>query len=847
MDQSQRMSSPLYAFFPIEVEGFESLAELALDLRWSWNHSADKVWEQLDPSLWELTENPWVVLQTVAPDQLRRALADPVFRKRVDDLVQAKRDAAESPAWFQRTHPQSPLTSVAYFSMEFMLSEALPIYSGGLGNVAGDQLKAASDLGVPVAGVGLLYQQGYFRQVIDKDGRQQALFPYNDPGQLPITPLREANGEWLRLEVKLPGYSVWLRAWQVRVGRVKLYLLDSNDAANFPAHRGITSELYGGGSELRLKQELLLGIGGWRLLKALGIEPEVCHLNEGHAAFAVLERARNFMEETGLPFNASLAVTRAGNLFTTHTPVDAGFDRFSPDLVESYLRWYAQNSLGISLRDLLALGRKNPNDSSEPFNMAYLAVRGSGAVNGVSRLHGRVSRRIFMPLFPRWPEHEVPLGHVTNGVHMPTWDSAVADQLWTESCSKERWLGTVEDLEEKMVCVLDTAFWQLRADARRSLVEHIRERLSREREALGSPEQEIKEAKHIFDANVLTMGFARRFASYKRPNLLLHDPQRLLRILTDPRRPVQLIIAGKAHPADLEGQAMIKEWTVFTRRPEARNHVIFMTDYDMRLTQRLVQGVDVWINTPRRPWEACGTSGMKVLVNGGINLSELDGWWAEAYASEVGWALGDGREHGDDPTLDAAEAEALYGLLEREIIPEFYTRDPNGIPLQWVARMRESMGRLTPRFSADRTVREYTERYYIPAASAYLERAAQKGAMGGKIANWQHTVEENWPKIRFGEEKITSDEKTHTFEIQVYLGDLDADSVRVELYAEGINGGEPVQQEMARSWQLVGANGYIYRAELPATRPATDYSARITPRFSGVRVPLELPRILWQR
>ena len=369
----------------------------------------------------------------------------PRFRKIVDDLVRARRDAAEAPAWFQQTYPQSQLGCVAYFSMEFMLGEALPIYSGGLGNVAGDQLKAASDLGVPVIGVGLLYQQGYFRQVIDKDGAQQALFPYNDPGQLPITPLRQANGEWLRLELDLPGYSVWLRAWQVQVGRVKLYLLDSNDAANLPVHRGITSELYGGGPELRLKQELLLGIGGWRLLAALGIQPEVCHLNEGHAAFAVLERARSFMQETGHPFEVALAVTRAGNLFTTHTAVAAGFDRFAPALIEQYLGGYAQQELGITLDDLLALGRQNPTDSAEAFNMAYLAIRGSGAVNGVSRLHGKVSRHLFAPLFPRWPTDEVPVGHVTNGVHMPTWDSAAADDLWTEACGKDRWLGTTGD------------------------------------------------------------------------------------------------------------------------------------------------------------------------------------------------------------------------------------------------------------------------------------------------------------------------------------------------------------------------------------------------------------------
>jgi len=357
MNKPTPVSKPIDSSLTANVEGFNSLAELALDLRWSWNHATDDVWRQLDPALWEFTQNPWVVLQTVSKDKLQRVLGDPAFRKNVDDLLRAKRQAAEAPAWFQQNHPQSPLKCVAYFSMEYMLSEALPIYSGGLGNVAGDQLKAASDLGVPVVGVGLLYQQGYFRQVIDKDGAQQALYPYNDPGQLPITPLRQANSEWLRLEITLPGYSVWLRAWQVQVGRVKLYLLDSNDAANFPAHRGITSELYGGGPELRLLQEMLLGIGGWRLLAALGIKPDVCHLNEGHAAFAVLERARSFMQENAQPFEVALAATRAGNLFTTHTAVAAGFDRFTPALIEQYLGGYAEQKLGIKLHDLLALGR----------------------------------------------------------------------------------------------------------------------------------------------------------------------------------------------------------------------------------------------------------------------------------------------------------------------------------------------------------------------------------------------------------------------------------------------------------------------------------------------------------
>jgi len=843
----KRSENPIYTFLPVEIDGFAELAELALDIRWSWNHAADEVWRELDPVLWDLTHNPWVVLQTVARDRLQGALANPDFRKKVNSLAQTWRRETEALTWFQQHHGQAPSPTIAYFSMEYMLSEALPIYSGGLGNVAGDQLKAASNLGVPVIGVGLLYQQGYFRQVIDKDGLQQALFPYNDPGQLPIMPLREANGEWLRLEVPLPGASVWLRTWQVRVGRTRLYLLDSNDPANLPAHRGITSELYGGGQELRLMQEMVLGIGGWRLFCALGIQPEVCHLNEGHAAFAVLERARCFMDDNGQTFDVALAVTRAGNLFTTHTPVAAGFDRFTPALMEQYMGGYARDRLGIPFRDLLALGRTHPGDSEEPFNMACLAMRGSGAVNGVSRLHGEVSRRIFEGLFPRWPQAEIPIGHVTNGVHVPTWHSTMADELWTGVCGKERWHGPTEALEEMARRVPDVKLWQLRAAARAVLVEAVRARLERQLTSRGAPVEEIEGARHIFDATILTMGFARRFAAYKRPNLLLHDPDRLLRILTNPQRPVQLVVAGKAHPEDRTGQEMIRQWHQFVRRPEARRQVVFLSDDDMLLTRSLVQGVDVWLNTPRRPWEACGTSGMKVLANGGLNLSELDGWWAEAYSPEVGWALGDGREHGDDPAWDAVEAEALYTLLEQEVVPEFYRRDQHGIPTGWVARMRESISCLTPRFSANRAVREYTERYYLPCAAEYLRRAAERGVVGSQAVAWRHALEQNWAKLRFGDLKVTQEGEWNLFDLQVYLNGLEPDAVRVELYAEEADGA-PVLLEMTRGRQLVGAeHGYAYEARVPATRPAGDYTARVIPNRVGVAVPLEAAHILWQR
>lgn len=848
MSKQLRATHPIYNLLPMEIEGFDSLAELALDLRSSWDHATDQVWRQLEPELWEITHNPWVVLQTASRNQIQRVLSDPVFRKTVDELIQTRRQAVDNPAWFQQTYLQSPLTCVAYFSMEFMLSEALPIYSGGLGNVAGDQLKSASDLGVPVVGLGLLYQQGYFRQIIDANGSQQALYPYNDPGQLPIKPLRRDDGEWLRLEVVLPGYSVWLRAWEAQVGRVKLYLLDSNDAANLAAHRGITSELYGGGPDLRLKQEMILGMGGWRLLEALGIHPEVCHLNEGHAAFAVLERARSFMQASGQPFDVGLAATRAGNLFTTHTAVAAGFDRFEPHLIKKYLGRYAETRLGISVHDLLALGRLNPNDESESFNMAYLAIRGSGAVNGVSRLHERVSKHIFAPLFPEWPIEEVPVGHVTNGVHMPTWDSAAADSLWTEACSKDRWLGTMETLGTDICKVSDERLWQFRAAGCQSLVEYARQRLSRELAVSGASPDVVEQASHLFDPAVLTLGFARRFATYKRPNLLLHDPPRLLKLLSNPQRPMQLIIAGKAHPQDRAGQELIHHWIGFINQPAVRPHVIFLSDYDMLLTEHLVAGVDVWINTPRRPWEASGTSGMKVLVNGGLNLSELDGWWAEAYSPEVGWALGDGQEHGDDPAWDAAEANSLYELLERNVVPEFYDRNEQGIPVAWVARMRQSMARLTPQYSANRTVREYTGLHYLPAAVAYRERAADQGAVAKQMIDWRDDLEKNWAGVHFGEVKSETHDEQHRFEVPIHLNRLEPGSVRIELYADNGAGNTPFRQEMKLTKRPVDKSGfYVYSTAVAAARPATDYTARITPDCEGMVIPLESDRIRWQR
>ena len=840
------MGSPLHSDRPSASLLPEALSELALDLRWSFNHSADKLWEQLDPELWDSTHNPWIVLRTVSRKRLQSVITDPAFQTLLADLREERQTAERPHAWFQESHPDSLLRTVAYFSMEFMLSEALPIYSGGLGNVAGDQLKAASNLGVPVIGIGLLYQQGYFRQEIDAEGQQQALYPYNDPGQLPIKPLREQDGEWLRFSIDFPGTSLWIRAWQAQVGRTKLYLLDTNDPANTPAHRSITSQLYGGGPELRLKQELVLGIGGWRLLRAIGLQPDVCHLNEGHAAFAVLERARSYMTDNKQPFELALTVTRAGNLFTTHTPVEAGFDRFSPGLMEQHFRKFAEDDLGISLTDLLALGRRDRNDSSELFNMAYLGIRGSGGINGVSQLHGQVSRRLFQVLFPRWPESEVPVNHVTNGVHMPTWDSAEADRLWEGSCGKDRWRGTTECLESDFRRVGDFDLWQLRVAARKSLVAYVRKHHVRQLADRGASSEELAQASRVLDADTLTLGFARRFAPYKRPNLLLKDPERLARILTNRERPVQLVLAGKAHPQDIEGQDMIRQWVDFGRRPDVRSRLVFLSDYDVLMAEHLVQGVDVWVNTPRRPWEASGTSGMKVLVNGGLNLSELDGWWAEAYSPDLGWALGDRQEHGDDPSWDASEAEALYGLLEREIVPEFYTRNEKGIPVAWAARMRESMARLTPNFSTNRVVRQYTEEHYLPAAARYSARAAGRSQLGVALLNWEIELSKHWSALRFGSAVMSLQDGQHFFQVQAYLGDLDPQSVNVELYAQGQNGAAPTRHIMRPGERLAGpANGFMYTVRVPAIRPVADYTPRLVPHHNEASVPLEASFILW--
>jgi starch phosphorylase len=824
------------------------LRQLAFDLSIRWSSVNEDIWRRLSPDVWEMTHNPCLVLNAVSGEKIAQHLCDPTFRRRVLDLAEQQRQLLAAPSWFDSQQPDTTLGHVAYFSMEYMLSEALPIYSGGLGNVAGDQLKAASDLGVPVIAIGMLWQHGYFCQEIDNQGRQHALYPVNDTRQLPMEPLLSPDGSLLRLPIELPGLTVWLRGWQVQVGRNRLLLLDSNDPANPVPVRLITEQLYGGDNEMRLRQEIVLGIGGWRLMAAAGYNPAVCHLNDGHAAFAVLERARSYMGAHQVSFDVALMATRAGNLFTTHTPVSDGFDRFDPELLSKYLNQYVEQELGQPFGKILALGQEDAANAFEPFKMAFLAMRCAGAVNAVSQLHESTSRKIFEPIFPRFALADIPIGHITNGVHLPTWVSLEAEEHWRALHSGEiPWRGENDPKVAELLDELSDAFiWQLRDEARATLVVFVRQQLARSEAVHAGTTTIIESAGARLDPTVLTLGFARRFASYKRPNLLLQDPERLLRLLNHPTRPIQLLIAGKAHPADLAGQNMIEQWQAFIRRPDTNGRVEFLEDYDMRLARHLVQGVDVWVNTPRRPWEACGTSGMKVLANGGLNLSQLDGWWAEAFSDDVGWCVGDGEEHGAEH--DIVDAAQLYALIEEQVVPGFYERDPGGLPRGWIQRIRRSMGQLVAQYSADRAVRDYAQHYYFPLARAYAARNGNHSASAVRLAGLLKNVAERWDNLRFLGSTSRRCIGCYYVELQVDLAGIPPEQLRVQLYREGD------EQRAAGLWDLQricdtdDATPSVYAGEVPDDCPENLYTGRvIIASCTGLTVPLEAPFIRWQK
>ncbi|MCV7345525.1 alpha-glucan family phosphorylase [Mycolicibacterium rhodesiae] len=824
-------------------ETLRGLDDLALDMRLMASHRADRVWHRVNPQLWAASTNPWAVLKSIGQPELEKLGSDPRFCSEVQALVEDRRSRNSHPFWFPRSPAAKTLSLTAYFSMEFGLSEALPIYAGGLGVLAGDYLKSSTDLGVPVVGVGLLYQQGYFRQALDSQGNQRELYPFSDPSEIPVQRLRGPDDAWIRIPLEFPGRTVYLRAWAVNVGRLWLYLLDSDDPANDPSDRGITAQLYDADPEVRWQQELALGFGGWRLLRELGMDPHVCHLNEGHAALAILERARWIALDHAVPFDVALTVARTGTVFTTHTPVAAAFDRFDPSYVVAYLSPLAAE-MQVSVDEILALGRTRSHDKAEPFNMAFLAIRGAAHVNGVSELHGEVSRELFADLFPRCPIEEVPVGYVTNGIHVPSWDSPAADELWTDAELREQWRGVPTPIVERLQKRPAAELWAMRNHNRERFVSWARQRLARQYTIAGAGADRIDEAQRIFDPNILTLGFARRFTEYKRTGLLLHDPDRFARILTNPDFPVQIAVAGKAHPADTSGKAMIQRWYAFSQREDVRSHVAFLADYDLLLAEQLVNGVDVWINTPRRPWEASGTSGMKVLVNGGLNLSELDGWWAEAYTPGVGWAIGDRREHHGDPGWDAEEADRIYALLESEIVPMFYTRDHNDVPQDWIARVRASMATLTPRFSAERMVRDYVERFYTPAATAYRTRILENCRVGRDVQRWRQLIADHWSEVSFGALHVEPTTTGHHFRVLVSLGAIGTDAVRVQLYADASDGAAAERIAMSRGEEVIRGT-FSYHAHVDSSRSSDDYTPRVVPYHPDASVPLEAEQICW--
>jgi starch phosphorylase len=832
----------------------EALNTLSLNLRWCWDHPTRDVFESINPDLWEETKhNPRLVLGRTGQRRLAELASDEAFLAELDRVAASLAEYLSGKGWFRRAHPDVAEVVFAYFSAEFGLTECIPNYAGGLGILAGDHLKSASDAGVPLVGVGLLYQRGYFQQYLNADGWQQETYPENDFSSLPLVPEMDAQNNPLTISVEFPGRLAYARVWKVQVGRVPLYLLDTNVPQNSEEDRRITGSLYSGDGELRLQQEIILGIGGMRALAALGIRPAICHLNEGHSAFLGLERTRALMEELGVTFFEARQLAAAGNLFTTHTPVPAGFDRFDPQVMARYFGAFAER-LGIPFERLLSYGRQNPADPNESFNMAFLAARISSAANGVSRLHGVITRKMVRAMWPGYSLEEIPVDSVTNGVHIRSWVSLEMTALlnrylghrWAEEPSESGVWNRIDRIP-------DHELWRVRQIRRERLVNYARQALESQLQRRGGSDAEIVAARSVLNPDALTIGFARRFATYKRATLLLRDVPRLKRILTNPSRPVQFLIAGKAHPHDSAGKDLIRQIIHFARDPEIRSSVVFVEDYDIRVARHLVQGADVWLNTPRRPNEASGTSGMKLLPNGGLNLSVLDGWWAEGYDREVGWAIGRGEDYNNDDYQDAVESDALYNLLEMDVTPLFYERDQENLPRRWITKMKTSMKRLCPIFNTNRMVTEYVERFYIPAAKRYSELAAQGGAKLGPIVEWRKRFRTAGSQV-----KITRVQAENSREIRVgqnirvtasvVLGEIPPEYVRVQIVSGSVNPGGMIANSSSSDMKHAGTaeNEHQYEGQLECPESGSyGFSVRVIPCHSDVRVPFEHPWLVW--
>lgn len=846
---------------PALPETLAPLRALAFNLHWAWDHDTIEIFRRLDRDLWETSgHNPVVMLGNIGQERLKEAAQDESYLAelgRVQFTLESYLRANNT--WYTRNYAdKAPAdTRIAYFSMEFGLTECLPIYSGGLGVLAGDHLKSSSDLGIPLVGVGLLYQQGYFRQFLNADGWQQERYPDNDFYNMPIQPVKNAQGEAVQVCVTLPGRNVYAQVWQVQVGRVSLFLLDTNIAANNHDDQNITDQLYGGDSEMRLKQEIVLGIGGMRALAAMNIKPTLCHMNEGHAAFLALERTRMLMQETGSDYWQAQEAVGAGNLFTTHTPVPAGFDMFPADLLSRYFGDYIKD-LGLPFEEFMNLGRIRAGDQSEKFNMAILAMRHAHHVNGVSKLHGQVSRGMMQAAYPNFPEDEVPVTSVTNGIHTRSFTSREMAELLDRYLGG-RWSQDVSSNEvwERVDSIPDEDLWRVKQRRRERLVQFARKRVEQQYRQRGMSDYEIRSVRDILNPEALTLGFARRFATYKRAALLLSDPERLYRLLNDTGRPVQILMAGKAHPRDDGGKDLIKQIVQFARNAEVRNHLVFLEDYDLTVARALVQGVDIWLNTPRRPMEASGTSGMKILANGGLNVSIPDGWWAEGYNPSVGWSIGKGEEYADPAEQDRVEARLLYDILEKEVVPLFYDRSTDGIPRAWIGRIKNSMRELCPVFNTHRMVAEYASRFYFPGSQRFETLAADNAAAAREVVAWKRKMLEQWPNVRV--EKVESQKlaENEAFAVgqtvhvaaSIRLGDLKPEDVSVQAYHGPLDTYHQIVQgtPLSLQWKSVANGIHRYEGDVPCTNSGMQgFTVRVLPTHPDTELPQELALIAWE-
>ena len=833
------------------------LKELAYNLYWSWDHDSEALFRRLDSNLWEsCNRNPVALLGSINQNRLENLATDDGFLSHLERVKENLYDHLNRQSWFDKTYPEHKSLKVGYFSMEYGLAKGLPIYSGGLGILAADHLKSASDLGLPLVAVGLLYQEGYFQQYLSKDGWQQEIYPKNDFFNLPITLEKTKDGLPLTISVEFPKRNVKAQVWRAQVGRISLYLLDTNVAENHPDDQIITSQLYGGDNEMRIKQEIILGIGGFRALTTLDIHPTVCHMNEGHSAFLALERAKFLMEQNkdqNLSFEQTKETVRAGTLFTTHTPVPAGIDEFSPDLVDTYLSHYYK-SINLSPTQFHQLGGVHLKETNGHFNMAIFAINMAGFYNGVSRLHGKVAREMWGYLWPNVPTNEIPISHITNGVHIRTWISADMAELFNRYLGS-KWYRSYTNLKQwsRIQNIPDEELWRTHERRRERLVAVTRHKLKQQLKNSGANPLTIEEANEVLNPEALTIGFARRFAMYKRAYLLFRDKERLLKILTNKDMPVQIIIAGKAHPRDNNAKKIIRDIANIARSEEFRQHIVFVENYDMQTASYLVQGVDVWLNNPVRPREASGTSGMKAGANGALNLSIPDGWWDEAYQNNMGWSIGLGESYQNAEEQDMMESEALYHLLENEVIPLFYNRRGNGIPRQWVAMMKNSMRKTCPVFNTNRMVSNYLEKFYIPCNKSWEKFSTDHFKTVQELLAWKNNIKLYWNEIKI--QNVNHFNKTNVKvgdQIQVHadliLGRLLPDDVNVEVFygqldyhGQIING-----QTMVMSLAEQKENIFIYKADVNCNHTGQHgLSVRVYPKNDNFLNPHEMGLITW--